>query len=303
MISTATGLDIRTPASATSGLSQRHRGVRICRSGCLPALHGLVSIAIVGIGLGLLSTLSATETHAQDAAQKGLAIAKAAREADRGFGGYSATLGMTLRNRNGQESRRDMRIKTLEVKGDGNRVIFVFDNPKDVRGTAFLIHGHIETADDQWLYLPALKRVKRISSSNRSGSFMGSEFAYEDLTTLEVEKFSITYLRDEPCGSLTCTVTEWVSREKGSGYARQLFWHDTDTLRVWKVEYYDRKNAHLKTLTYGDYSRFGDFWRAATLNMVNHLTGKGTVLNWTDFDFETKLSEREFTQTALRRAR
>ena len=63
----------------------------------------------------------------------------------------------------------------------------MFDEPRDVKGTAFLIHAHKQEADDQWLYLPALKRVKRISSSNRSGSFMGSEFSYEDLGAQELE--------------------------------------------------------------------------------------------------------------------
>ena len=101
------------------------------------------------------------------------------------------------------------------------------------------------------LYLPALKRVKRISSSNRSGSFMGSEFAYEDMSAQEVERFTYRYLRDEPCGDLTCTVSERIPVDRKSGYRRQLVWHDRDELRVRKVEYYDRKDAHLKTLTLG----------------------------------------------------
>ena len=90
----------------------------------------------------------------------------------------------------GQESRRQLRVQVLEVSDDGDKSLFVFDEPRDVQGTAFLIHAHREDADDQWLYLPALKRVKRISSANRSGSFMGSEFAYEDMTAQEVEKFT-----------------------------------------------------------------------------------------------------------------
>ena len=113
-----------------------------------------------------------------------------------------------LRNKQGQESRRQLRVQVLEVSDDGDKSLFVFDEPRDVQGTAFLIYAHREDADDQWLYLPALKRVKRISSANRSGSFMGSEFAYEDMTAQEVEKFTYRYLRDEPCGDSTCTVTE-----------------------------------------------------------------------------------------------
>ena len=117
---------------------------------------------------------------------------------------------MVLRNKQGQESRRELRVKVLEVAGDGDKSMFVFDQPRNVKGTALLIHAHKEAGDDQWLYLPALKRVKRISTSNRSGSFMGSEFAYEDMGSPEVEKFSYRYLRDESCGDLTCTVSERV---------------------------------------------------------------------------------------------
>ncbi|MCY4260656.1 MAG: outer membrane lipoprotein-sorting protein, partial [Rhodobacteraceae bacterium] len=98
-------------------------------------------------------------------------------------------------------------------------------------------------------------------------------------------------------------VTESVPLTTGSGYSRQLIWHDTETFRRWKVEYYDRKNAHLKTLAYDNYNQYGDFWRAGELNMVNHLTGKGTVMHWNNFDFDTRLNERDFSQTALRRAR
>lgn len=265
-----------------------------------PAANFLaITSAVLTIGY-----VNSGDAAAQSAAEKGLEIAKNARSADRGFDNYTAELSMVLRNRQGQESQRSLRIKVLEVRGDGNKIVFVFDNPKDVKGTAFLIHGHLQKADDQWLYLPALKRVKRISSSKRSGSFMASEFAYEDLTSPEVEKFTYTYLRDEACGNLTCTVIEMIPTQKGSGYSRQVVWHDTNEFRVWKVEYYDRKNTHLKTLTYRGYKKFLDeYWRAAELKMVNHVTGKSTDLNWQNYKFRTQLSERDFTQTGLRRIR
>ena len=189
---------------------------------------------------------------------------------------------MVLRNKHGQESRRQLRVKVLEVSDDGDKSLFVFDEPCDVQGMALLIHAHRESADDQWLYLPALKRVTRISSSNRSGSFMGSEFAYEDLTAEAVEKFTYRYLRDEPCGDLTCTVSERIPVDKKSGYRRQVVWRDKDELRVQYLERY---------------------WRAGEMTMENHLTGKSTVLTWTDFQFQTDLDERDFTRTGLKRAR
>ena len=190
------------------------------------------------------------------------------------------------------------------MSDDGDKSLFVFDEPRDVQGTAFLIHAHREDANDQWLYLPALKRVKRISSANRSGSFMGSEFAYEDMTAQEVEKFTYRYLRDEPCGDSTCTVTERFPVDKKSSYRRQLVWRDQDERRIRKVEYYDRKDAHLKTLTLDNYAQYLDrYWRASKMTMVNHLTGKSTVLTQTDFQFQTDLDDSDFTQTGLRRAR
>ena len=236
--------------------------------------------------------------------ETGLEIARAARERAKGFGNFTARQEMLLRNRQGQESRRTLRIKVLEAEDDGNKSMFVFDEPRDVKGTALLVHAHRNEADDQWLYLPALNRVKRISSSNRSGSFMGSEFAYEDLSAPEVEKFTYRYLRDEPCGEWTCAVSERFPADRKSGYRRQIVWQDRDELRTWKIEYYDRKDAHLKTLTMDGYEQFLDrYWQAAEMTMVNHLTGKSTVLTWTDFEFRTDLDERDFTKTGLKRAR
>ena len=236
--------------------------------------------------------------------EKGLRLALEASASNEGFGDFTAGLTMVLRDRQGRESIRQMRFKVLEVPGDGDKSLFVFDQPRDVQGTALLTHAHAHTQDDQWLYLPALERVKRISASTRSGSFMGSEFSYEDMSAPEVEEYTYRYLRDEPCGELTCTVTEQFPLDEKSGYSRKVIWQDTGDLRTWKMELYDRRNSHLKTLTFADYELYLDrFWRAGEQTMVNHLTGASTVLHWTDFAFGTGLDDGEFTQTALRRVR
>ena len=255
--------------------------------------------------LGLTITLTPA-AHSENSTPEeiGLKIARDASSRDEGFGNFTAQQTMILRNKHGQESKRQLRVKILEVPEDGNKSLFVFDNPRDVQGTALLVYAHKEASDDQWLYLPALKRVKRISSSNRSGSFMGSEFAYEDMTAQKVEKFTYRYLHDEPCGNLTCTVTERFPVDKESGYHRQLVWRDRDELRVWKVQYYDRKDAHLKTLTLENYKQYlNHYWRAGLMTMVNHLTGKSTVITWTDYQFRIDLDDRDFTKTGLRRTR
>ena len=111
--------------------------------------------------------------------------------------------------------------KTLEVLEDGDKSIFIFEHPRDVSGTAVLTFTHKHGPDDQWLYLPALKRVKRISSDNKSGSFVGSEFAYEDLSSQEVEKYTYKWIQDAPCPGkeeITCFNSEDYPVDKSSGY-------------------------------------------------------------------------------------
>jgi outer membrane lipoprotein-sorting protein len=242
---------------------------------------------------------------AGEAEERGLAIAREADRRDSGFQDNTAELEMILRNRQGEESTRKMRIMVLEVKDDGDKSLMVFDSPRDVAGTAFLTYSHKRGDDDQWLFLPALKRVKRISSRNKSGSFMGSEFSYEDIASQEVEKYTYKFLREESCQELECLVSERypVDREN-SGYSRQVVWMDKEEYRPWKIEYYDRKNALLKTLIFKDYQHYLDkFWRASLMEMVNHQTGKSTVLEWSNFHFKTGLSDRDFDKNSLKRAR
>ncbi len=242
---------------------------------------------------------------AQPPEEKGLSIATEGDLRDSGFTDFTAGMNMILRNRHGQESSRKIRIKTLEVENDGDKSLSIFDTPKDVKGTAFLTYSHKVGDDDQWLYLPALKRVKRISSRNKSGSFMGSEFSYEDIASQEVEKYTYKWLRDEQLDDLDCFVVErYPVDKKNSGYSRQISWIDKKEYRALKVEYYDRKNSHLKTLVAKNFTQYIDkFWRPANMHMVNHQNGKSTDLLWSNYKFKTGLTDKNFTKNSLKRAR
>ncbi len=238
------------------------------------------------------------------AVKRGLEIAIAADQRDSGFGDSSASLEMVLRNRHGETSQRKMRNKTLEISGDGDKVIIIFDTPRDVKGTAFLSFTHKVGSDDQWLFLPALQRVKRIASHNKSGPFMGSEFAYEDIASQEVEKYSYRYIADEVFDGRDHFIIERDPVDPRSGYKRQRVWLDKEAYRVWKIDFYDRKNSLLKTLTYDDYHQYlKQYWRANTMKMINHQTGKSTLLKWQDFRFRNGFSEKEFTKGALKKSR
>lgn len=241
---------------------------------------------------------------AQPPEELGLAIAQEADRRDSGFKDFVAKLQMILTNQQGEVSHRRLRSRTLEVERDGEKRIMIFDTPADIKGTALLTYTHNKSSDDQWLYLPALKRVKRIASSNKSGPFVGSEFAYEDLGSQEVEKYRYKYLRDEPCDGGECFVIERYPVDRQSGYTRQVLWLDKAEYRAWKLEYYDRKNELLKVLKFSDYRQYlGKYWRAGKMMMVNVQTNKRTLLKWSDYRFRTGLTDRDFNRVSLKRAR
>lgn len=262
----------------------------------------IVLILAVVIAFALPTVTKAAE----DPVAKGEAIARESDRRDLGFGDTKTEMRMILENRKGQTSKRRLRIHTLEVpdENDGDKSLVVFDQPRDIKGTALLSYAHILDPDDQWLYLPALKRVKRISSTNKSGPFVGSEFAYEDITAQELKKFNYKWVRDEPCGTLECFVLERRPLYKKSGYTRLVTWYDKAEYRMQRVDYYDRKDVLLKTLTFSDYRQYlGKYWRAHDLFMVNHQTGKKTRLVYEKYEFQTGLKESDFTRNRLKRSR
>lgn len=241
----------------------------------------------------------------EDPVAKGTTIAREWERHNRGFGDFKAEMKMILINAAGASTERTMRLSVLEVpdENEGDKSLIVFDHPADVRGTKVLTHSHILTPDDQWLFLPAMKRVKRISSGNKSGPFLGSEFAYEDIASQEFSKYSYRWLRDEPCGDVTCFVVESRPLYEKSGYTRLVTWYD-DRYRIRRVEYFDRKNARLKVQIPSGYKRYLDrFWRATELMMENVQTGKKTRLVYESYTFNTGLRDRDFGKNALQRGR
>ena len=254
--------------------------------------------------LALLIALLPLELAAETDAEKGLALFTTADQRDSGWVDGRAELEMILRNAQGEESHRSLRIDTLEVRGDGDQSLTVFDAPRDIKGTAFLSYTHALAPDDQWLYLPALKRVKRIASANKSGPFVGSEFAYEDITSQEVEKFTYKYLRDDRLHGRATFVVEAYPAYENSGYTREIIWLDQEMYQALRVEYFDRKNVALKTLDFSEHKQYlGRYWRPGRMLMQNLQTGKSTQLVWSNYRFKNGLDTSNFDQNSLKRAR
>jgi outer membrane lipoprotein-sorting protein len=246
-------------------------------------------LAIAIACVATLAAASATTTFAADAT-RGLAIAKAAKDRDNGFASYIAVAKMILRDKSGTENMRDFTAKALEMEGDGDRTSIEFQSPLDVKGMTVLTHAHRLQDDDQWLYMSANARTRRITSSSKSGSFAGSEFSYEDLAGYVVEKYEYSYLRDEPCPGApdrTCHVNEQKPKDPDSGYSKMVAWLDTQDYRGYKVDYYDRSGLNSKTLVSSDFQLFENrFWRPMKMVMSNHRTGKSTEMKWASYNFK-----------------
>jgi outer membrane lipoprotein-sorting protein len=252
----------------------------------------------------IFSPLTAFNVIAETAEEQGLAIAVEADRRENGFSDSTAEMTMELRNQQGDTSVREIRVKTLEVANDGDKSLSIFDQPADIKGTAFLTFSHALEPDEQWLYLPSLKRVKRINSKNKSGPFMGSEFSYEDIASQEVAKYTYKYLRDETLNGIDCYVIERYPAYEHSGYTRQVGWINKAEYRPEKIVFYDRKNSLLKTLTYSGYKKYLDqYWRADQMLMENHQNGKSTLMTWKNYQFQTGLDESDFNHNSLKRAK
>jgi outer membrane lipoprotein-sorting protein len=237
----------------------------------------------------------------EDPAARGLQIVQEMERRDDGWEKSTADLTMTLLNKQGESSVRKIRIKAYEVMADGDKSLLIFDSPPDVKDTVFLNHAHKLKDDDQWIFLPALKRVKRIASSSKGGSFMGSEFSYEDMSPPVIEKYTYLYLKDGDFQGRPSFVVERTPKDPYSMYSKQVAWIDQENYIPWQIEYYDRAGGLSKTQTFRKYKKHLDhFWRAGESEMTNHQTGKKTLLLLENFTFKSpEVSEGDFGADAL----
>lgn len=256
----------------------------------------ILALLTLVLSPSLVQAVQAAELSAEEIIRKNIATTK-------GFGDSYEVINMTIKKKNGNQVERLMQSKSLEVEDDGNKVIMIFQDPADVKGSAVLTHSHIKDSDDQWIYLPALKRVKRISSANKSGPFMGSDFAYEDLSSFEFEKYSYSYLGKETQNGVEHYKVERTPSYERSGYSKQIVWIDTESFLSRKVEMFDTSGKMYKTQTLTDYvNYFGNFWRAKTIQMHNHQTGNSTELKWIgEIKFNNGFSARDFSKNAMKR--
>lgn len=232
---------------------------------------------------------------------RGYQVAKKIVEYDTGWTDSIAQMQMVIHGNSGDKAVRELTIKSLEVDNDGDKSLVVFHKPRDIAGSKFLSHTHALSPDNQWIFLPTIKRVKRVSSANKSGPFMGSQFAYEDLSSFEIDKYNYRYVGEGRIGAHEILKLENTPRYEHSGYTKLITWVDINRYIPLRIDFYDRKGALLKTLVYNQYKKYDSkYWRANKLVMKNKQTGMKTVIRLKDLQLNTGLSDSEFSRNALK---
>lgn len=209
---------------------------------------------------------------------------------------------MTLINANGQTKIRKLQSRTLELQG-GDKSLMEFLSPADVKGTKFLNYEHAKKDDDQWLYLPALKRVKRISSKNKSGAFMGSEFSYEDVSSFNIDKYDYenSDAKEDTLNGKDVYIVERFPNYKYSGYTKQVSYIDKTSFLTLQVDYYDRKKSLLKSAYFTEYKLIDGVYRNGTIIMKNFSNSKESILKWDEETIKNGLSKKDFHKRVLKR--
>lgn len=235
---------------------------------------------------------------------KGMEIALKMKKASDGFIGEESSMKMVLIDAYKAKAVREMEGKILEIEGDGDKSLSTFLNPKDVKGTKMLTWSHKEEDDDQWLYLPVSKRLRRISSRSKSSSFMGSEFSYEDLGSQEIEKYNFEFIKEDKLNNETIWVLNRYPKSK-SGYSKQVLYVSQSKLHPLKIEYFDRKDELLKVAQFSEYKEYEinnkKMYRAGQIHMVNVQTKKESIFTWESRKLGVQHSDRVFDKNTLKK--
>lgn len=180
-------------------------------------------------------------------------------------------------------------------------MVTFFQSPPDVKGTGFLSWSYADDSkdDDQWLFLPALRKVRRISAGNKNDYFMGSDFTYDDMGERKVSEDTHKRVKSEVLNGVDCWVVESLPKKRGM-YSKRLTWVEKTNWLIQKVDYYDRKDRHLKTL-YMTWQKVKGLWTWKRGEMKNHLTKHATLIDITDVRVNTGVKNRAFTERTLKR--
>jgi len=213
-----------------------------------------------------------------------------------------ARVTMRLVSRDGKERLRELTMTRRDLQDGGEQRYFIyFHRPPDVRDMTFLVWKYPGKDDDRWLYIPALKLVRRIAASDKRSSFAGSDFSYEDISGREPEEDTHKLIREDKAGARETYVVESVPKDPGSvDFGRKLSWIDKVRGLPLKEEYFDRRGDLARVFTAEEITEIQGFWTVTRRVVKNIQTGHWTEAVLAEVRYNQKLAPDLFSERALR---
>ena len=218
----------------------------------------------------------------------------------------SYTVSLTLIDKKGKERNREISSYTMK-DGTTDKTVLVFKTPKDVAGISYLSYDYPDKADgstvdsDSWIYLPAMKKVRRVSGSSKDDDFQGTDFTYDDIGTRSLSKDNFAILGEEKVDGFDCWILEAKAKDTKVKVSRRVTWVDKKSYVVRKGEYYDKQNKLQKTLTCENIKQVKGYWTTQKMTMTNVQSNHKTIYEVKDLKYDEKVNESFFTVSALER--
>ena len=237
----------------------------------------------------------------------GYEIAWRADAVDKGeTSSYTAT--MTLTNRKGESRVREIFMRSKDY-GDVKKSVIVFARPKDVAGVSYLSHDYPDNDDgtkkdsDSWLYMPAMKKVRRISGSGKDDDFMGTDFTYADMGDRGLTKDTFTLLGEDTVDGIACWMVESVAKDKSEKTQRRVIWYGKENYKVVKGEYYDKQNTLTRVLSCSGITKIDGIWTVGKMFMRNVKTDHTTLLELRNVKYNMAVDDNMFTVSAIEKGK
>ena len=217
---------------------------------------------------------------------------------------YTATL--TLIDKAGKSRVREIAQYNMK-DGDVKKCVTVFRSPKDVAGVSYLSFDYPDNPDgsakdsDSWLYLPAMKKVRRVSGSSKDDDFQGTDFTYDDMGDRSLGKDTFALLGEETVDGVACWKLEYTAKDKSAKISRRILWIGKDNYVTYKGEYYDKQNKLFKTMECQDIAQIDGYWTTKKMIMTTLTTSHKTVYEMKDIQYDNDINPAFFTVSALER--
>ena len=244
-------------------------------------------------------------SQAQESSEsRGRAIIEKHKETNRGYASQITLGEMTLIGKNGSvEATREFEHRLLEERGTtGEKSLLKILKPADLSGTNLLSWSHRDKSDDQWIYLPALKKTRRIAGSGKTGRFLGSEFTFEDLLPIPIEKYRYRYLSEGTCDGTLCDLVEATPLFSDSGYSKIIIHVRRDNQQNNQIDFFDKKGILKKEAHFSDIRKVnGRFYRSYKVVMKDLSSGRESRFTTRKIELEKGLTDDDFTQLKMER--